>query len=163
MIDPLVGNVGDVEQAVDAAEIDKGAVIRDVLDHALNDLALGEALDQAAALLGAGFLEDCTARHDDVAAATVHLQNLERLRQVHQRLNVAHGPDVHLAAGQESDSAAEINGEAALDAAKDHSVDTVASFEFLFKLVPSRFAAGPVARQHRFAMRILDPVNIDLD
>src|SRR5947209_3914622 len=60
-------------------------------------------------------------------------------------------------------AAAEINGEAALDAAKDHSVDTVASFEFLFKLVPSRFAAGPVARQHRFAMRILDPVNIDLD
>ena len=41
--DALVADVGDVEQAVDAAEIDEGAVIGDVLDDAVDDLALGEA------------------------------------------------------------------------------------------------------------------------
>ena len=99
VIDALVADVGDVEQAVDAAEVDERAVIGDVLDHALDHLALGEAdWIRPAALLGAGFLEDRAARHDDVAAAAVHLQDLERLRQVHQRPDVADRADVDLAA-----------------------------------------------------------------
>ena len=97
VVDALVADVGDVEQAVDAAEVDERAVIGDVLDHAVDHLALGEALDQAAALLGAGLFEDRAARHDDVAAAAVHLQDLERLRHVHQRADVAHRADVDLA------------------------------------------------------------------
>ena len=141
-----------MEQAVDPAEIDERAVIGDVLDHALDDLALGEALDEAAALLGAGLFEDRAARHDDIAAAAVHLEHLERLRQVHQRADVAHRADVDLAAGQEGDGAAEIDGEAALDAAEDHAFDAVAGLEFLFELVPRGFAARAVARQHRFAL-----------
>ena len=96
--DALVADVGDVEQAVDAAEIDEGAVIGDVLDHAVDDLALGEAQDQARALLGAGLFEDGAARDDDIAAAAVHLQDLEGLRQVHQRADVADRADVDLAA-----------------------------------------------------------------
>jgi len=104
-----------------------------------------------------------TARHDDVAAAAVHLEHLERLRQVHQRTDVADRADVDLAAGQESDGAAEVDGEAALHSPEDHALDAVAGLEFLFELVPGGFAAGTVARQHRFAGAILDPVDIDLD
>ena len=109
-------------------------------------------MDQARALLGAGFLEDGAARHDDVAAAAVHLENLERLRQVHQRADVADRADVDLAAGQEGDGAAEIDGEAALDPAEDHALDAVAGGEFALELVPCGFAARAVARQHRFAL-----------
>ena len=97
------------------------------------------------ALLGAGFFEDGAARHDDIAAAAVHLQDLERLRQVHQRADVADRADVDLAAGQEGHGAAEVDGEAALDPAEDHAVDAVAGFEFLLELVPGGFAAGAVA------------------
>ena len=43
MVDAPPGDVGDVQQAVDAAQIDEGAVIGDVLDHALEDLAFLEA------------------------------------------------------------------------------------------------------------------------
>ena len=108
-------------------------------------LALGQALDQAAALLGAGLFEDGAARHDDVAAAAVHLEDLERLRHVHQRADVADRADVDLAAGQEGHGAAEVDGEAALDAAEDHALDALAGFEFLLELVPGGFAAGAVA------------------
>src|SRR6185369_1998524 len=163
VIDALVGNVSDVEQAVDPAEVDERAIIGDVLDDSVDDLALGQALDEAAALLGAGFLEDRAARHDDIAAAAVHLQNLERLRQVHQRLDVAHRADVNLRTGQEGDGAAEIDGEAALDPAEDHALDAVAGRELALELVPRGFAARAVARQHRFAGRIFDPIDIDLD
>ena len=81
MVDAPPGDVGDVQQAVDAAEIDEGAVVGDVLDHAVDDLAFLEALDQLRALLGAGLFEDGAARDDDVAAPLVHLQDLEGLRR----------------------------------------------------------------------------------
>ena len=119
MVDAPPGDVGDVEQAVDAAEIDEGAVVGDVLDHAVDDLAFLEALHQLRALLGAGLFEDGAARDDDVAAPLVHLQDLEGLRVVHQRGDVAHRADVDLAARQEGDGAVEIDGEAALDLVED--------------------------------------------
>ena len=81
MADALVAEVGDVEQAVDAAQVDERTVIGDVLDDAVDDLALGQAQDQARTLFGAGFFEDGATRHDDVAALAVHLQDLERLRE----------------------------------------------------------------------------------
>ena len=79
VIDAPPGDVGDVQQAVDAAEIDEGAVVGDVLDHAVDDLALFEVLHQLLALLGAGLFQHGAARHDDVAAAAIHLEDLERL------------------------------------------------------------------------------------
>ena len=163
MLDALVADVGDVQQAVDPAQVDEGAIVGDVLDHAVDHLTLGQRLDQARALLGAGFLEDGAARHDDVAAAAVHLQDLERLRQVHQRLDVADRTDVDLRTGQEGHGGVEVDGEAALDAAEDHAVDAVARFEFLLELVPGGLAAGAVAAQHGLALRILDAVDEDFD
>ena len=85
VVDAPPGDVGDVQQAVDAAEVDERTVVGDVLDHAVDDLAFLEALDDLRTLLGAGLFEDGAARDDDVAAALVHLEDLEGLRRVHQR------------------------------------------------------------------------------
>ena len=125
MVDALPGDVGDVQQAVDAAQVHEGAVVGDVLDHAIDHLAFGEVLHEFGALLGAGLFHDGAARHHDVAAAAVHLEDLEGLRDVHQRADVADRADVDLAAGQEGHGAAEVDGEAALDAAEDDAVDAL--------------------------------------
>ena len=85
MVDAAPGHVGDMQQAVDAAEIDERAVVGDVLDDALDDLAFFEVLDDFRTLLGAALFENGAARHDDVAAAAIHLEDLEGLRVVHQR------------------------------------------------------------------------------
>src|SRR5205085_11996058 len=90
VIDAPPGDVGHVQQSVDAAELDKGAVIRDVLDDAVEDLALLEAGDEFRALLGAALFEHGPARHDDIAARAVHLEDLEGLRRAQQRRDVAH-------------------------------------------------------------------------
>ena len=161
--DALVAHVGDMQQAVDAAEVDEGAVVGDVLDRAVDDLALGEALDQAGALLGAALLEDRAARHDDVAALAVHLQDHERLRQVHQRGDVADRADIDLRTGQERHGAAEVDGEAALDPAEDDALDALAGGVLRLQRVPGGFAAGAVARQHRLAHGILDAVDEHFD
>ena len=163
VVDPLVAHVGDVQQAVDTAEVDEGAVIGDVLDHAVDHLAFGQLVDQLAALFGAGFFKHGAARHDDIAAAAIHLEDLEGLGHVHQRGDVAHGADVDLAAGQEGHGAVEVDGEAALDAAEDAAFDALAFAEFVFELVPGGFAAGAVAAEHRFAFGVFDAVDIDFD
>ena len=163
MVDAPPGDVGDVQQAVDAAEIDERAVVGDVLDRAVDDLAFGEVGDDLVALLGAALFEHGAARHDDVAAAAIHLEDLERLRDVHQRRDVAHRADVDLAARQERHGAVEVDGEAALDLVEDDAVDLLALLERLLELDPALLAARLVARDDRFAERVLDALEIDLD
>ena len=149
MGDASPGHVGDMQQAVDAAEIDEGAIVGDVLDHAVDDLALFEPGDDLAALLGAGLFQHRAAGDDDIAAAAIHLQDLEGLRHVHQRADVAHRADVDLAARQESHGAVEIDGEAALDAVEDHALDALARLVFLLEPGPAFLAARLLAATAR--------------
>src|SRR5437588_190862 len=108
VVDPAPGDIGDVKQAVDAAEINERTVIGDVLDHAVDHLTFFEVLHQFLALLGAGLFENRAARHHDVAAAAIHLEDLERLRVVHQRSDVADRTDVDLRTRQERYRAVEV-------------------------------------------------------
>src|SRR5207237_1277024 len=163
VIDPPPGDIGDVQQAIDAAEINERAVIGDVLDHAVDHLTLFEVLHQFLALLGAGLFENRAARHHDVAAVAVHLEDLERLRIVHQRRDVADRADIDLRARQEGHRTVEIDGEAALDLVEDDAVDLFVVLERLFELAPALLAARLVARQHGLAERILDAVEEHLD
>src|SRR5579862_5360249 len=157
------GDVGDVEQAVDAAQVHERAVVGDVLDHAFDDLLLGQGGHERGALLGAALFEHSAARNDDVAAAAIHLEDLEHLRLVHQRAHVAHRADVDLRTGKERDRAVEVDGEAALDAAEDHAFDAGLLVERALELDPALLAARLVARQHGIAHRVLDALEIDLD
>jgi hypothetical protein len=59
----------------------------------------------------------------------VHLQDLERLRHVHQRADVADRTDVDLRARQEGHGAVEIDGEAALDLVEDDAFDLLVGVE----------------------------------
>ncbi len=160
---PAPGHVGHVQQAVDAAEIDERAVLGDVLDHAVDRLTFGQLGDDLGALLCAALFQDGAARDDDVAPAAVHLEDLERLLHAHQRAGVAHRAHVDLGAGQERHGAAEIDGEAALDAAEDRALDAV--------LVGIGFLKRSQAASRRALSRlieaspraVLDPVEIDLD
>src|ERR1019366_1573547 len=90
----LPAHVGDVQQAVDAAQVHERAVVGDVLDHAFADFAFLQLGDQLGALFGAGFFQDGAARDHDVAARTVHFEDRERLFLAHQRTDVAHRADV---------------------------------------------------------------------
>ena len=163
VVDAAPGHVGDVQQAVDAAQVDEGAVVGDVLDHAVDDLALGQPGDDLGALLGAGRLQDLAARDDDVAAAAIHLEDLEGLRRVHQRADVAHRAHVHLAARQERHGAVEVDGEAALDLVEDDALDLLLGVELLLEPGPALLAARLLARQHGLAERVLDALQVDLD
>ena len=66
-----------MQQSVDAAQIHERAEIRDVLDHALADLAAVEFGDDGLLLLLLLDFEHHAAGHHDVPAALVQLDDLE--------------------------------------------------------------------------------------
>ena len=146
-------HVSYVQQAVNAAKVNKCTVFGDVLDNAVHGLAFGQVADYFGALLGTAFFEDRAARHHDVATATVHLEDLERLLETHQRACVTHGAHVNLAAGQEGNSATQINGKAAFNAAKDGAFDALFVSVGFFQTIPCFFTARHLAGDDRFAAR----------
>src|SRR5439155_2071658 len=127
------------------------------------DLALFQVLHQLLALLGAGFFQHGAARDHNVAAPAIHFQDLEWLRHVHQRPDIADRPDIDLAARQEGHGAVEIDGEAALDLVEDDAGHLFVALEGGFELAPAFLPPRLVAREHRLAERVLDPLQIDLD
>jgi hypothetical protein len=94
----------------------------------------------SAALLRTRLLQHRAAADDDVAAGAVHLEDLEGLRLAHQRADVAHGADVHLAARQEGDGAAEIHREATLYPAEQDAVHALVGGEGLLQVRPGFLA-----------------------
>ena len=74
--DSSPAHISDMEQAIESAEIDKGAKLGDVLDHTLADLAELDAFEQFL-LLGFTLLFDKPAPgNDDVHASFINLDDL---------------------------------------------------------------------------------------
>ena len=163
VVDAAPCHVGDVQQAVHTAQVDEGAVLGDVLDHAVHGLTFFEVRDDLGALFGAGLFQDGTARDNDVAPAAVHFQDLEGLLQTHQRASVTHGADVNLRTGQEGHGTAEVDSEATLDAAEDRTFDAGVVGVSFFQAIPGFFAAGHLARDDGFATGVLGGAQVNLD
>ena len=115
MLNAAVRHVGDVEQSVDATEIDECAEVGDVLDHAFADLILLQLLHQLLALARSLLLEDDAARDDDVAAALIELDDLEVEGLTEQLVDVRNATERDLRSGEECIDSHQINDDAALD------------------------------------------------
>ena len=74
-------DVGDVQQAVDAAEVDERAVVGDVLDHAVEDLAFLQRGRPARCAARRGSLRARRGARRRCCRAAVHLEDRERLRR----------------------------------------------------------------------------------
>src|SRR3989454_662684 len=111
-------HIGDVEEPVDPAEVHESAVICDVLDGAVHELAFGEVRQGPLPALVARFLEQEPAGHDHVAAPLVDLDDLHGEGLADELFGVTHRMQVDLGAGQEGFHA-DVPHHSALDAADD--------------------------------------------
>ncbi len=159
----LPRHVGDVQQAVDAAEVDERAVVGEVLDHALDDRAFLQAVEQLFALGAELALDDRTTRDDHVVALAVELDDLELEFLALEVGRVAHRAHVDQRAGQERADVTDVDGEAALDLAGDAAGDGGIGGLGFFQFVPDERALGLLAREHGLAEAVLDRVERDLD
>src|SRR2546423_13192346 len=101
MLNASVRHVGDVEQSVDAAEIDERAEVGDVLDDSFAHLILLQLLHQLLALACSLLLEDHSTRDDDVAAALIELDDLEVEGLTEQLVDVGNGTERDLGTGSD--------------------------------------------------------------
>ena len=162
MPDAAPRHVGDVQQAVDAAQIDERAVVGDVLDDALEHLALGKHVERVLLLLGVLLLEERLARQHDVAALLVDLDHAHPQLLAAQRVEVADGTDVDLRARQER-ADADVHREAALDALDDAADHDLALGIGLLDLVPDLHLLGFFAREDDVAFAVFGALEEDVD
>ncbi len=155
MIDPSPAHVGDVQQAVDAAEVDERAELGDVLDDALAALAHFQLGQQLGLLLGPLGLDQRPAADDDVPPRLVDLQHqaLDGLADV--VADVGRTADVDLA-GRQKDVHADVDQQPALDLARGHAGDDVALVDGLHHLQPGLDLLGLALAEGNHAARVFD-------
>src|SRR5579863_2779421 len=123
MRDPPPRHVGDVQQSIDATEIDERTEVGDVLDDAFAHLILLQLLHQLLALARALGLEDHAARDDDVPPALVELDDLELVSLPQQLVDVRHAAQRDLGPRQERVHAHEVHHHTALDLLDQRPLD----------------------------------------
>src|SRR3546814_118471 len=151
MAHALPGHVGDVQQAVDAAQVHERAVVGEVLDHALEHGALDQLLEQLLALFRMLALDHRAARNHHVVALAVELDELELQLLAFQVHRVADRAHVDQGTGQERTDVLDVDGETALDLAADAAGDGFVVLEGFLALVPPPRALALPAPQHGLA------------
>ena len=152
-----------MEQAVDAAQVYERAVVGEVLDDALDHLALSQGGEDLLAVGGVLGLDDGAAGDHDVVALLIELDDLELEFLALKRSGVAHRTDVDQRAGEECADAAQLNSEAALDLAVDGAVHGLLVVERVLELLPSLVALGLLAGQDGLAVAGLDRLERHVD
>ena len=122
MVDVLPRQLGHVDEAVHAAEVDERAEVDDRRHDAAADLARLEVGEELVALLALGLLEVRAARQHDVVAVLVELDDLALDLPAHVGLEVAHAAEVDERRGQEA-AQADVEDQAALDHLDDRALD----------------------------------------
>ena len=162
VIDPAPAHVGDVQQAVDAAQVHERAEVGDVLDRALADLADLDLLEKLLLLLLAGDLDELAAADHDVPPALIDLEDHAFDVLIDVVGDVGRTADVDLA-GRQEDVDADIDEQSALDLAGDLALDDVALVVLGDHHLPGAHPVGLLPGQDDLAGIVFHPLEQDLD
>ncbi len=136
MVDVLPGQLRDVDQAVNTAQIDECAEVDDGGHHTFADLALLELREEGLAHFGLGLLEVLAAGQDHIVAVLVELQDLglDLLANVRRQIADATHLDER---GRQEATQTDVDDEATLDGFDDGAFDNAILFLDLLDVAPS--------------------------
>src|SRR5665811_346306 len=154
VVDVLPGQLGDVHQAVHAAEVHERAEVDDRGDHTGAHLALLQGLQEGRADLGLRLLEEGTAGQDHVVAVLVELDDLRLDLLADVRQEVADATHLHQGGGQEA-AQADVQDEAALDDLDDGTGDDAVLFLDLLERAPGALVLGALLGQDQPTLLVL--------
>ena len=162
MPDAAPAHVGDVEQAVNAVEVNERAEIGDILDRALADVARGHFGQQLGALVVALLLDQFAAGQDDVLALLVDLDDLEIVGIADELRQVLGRHDVNLRRGQKG-LHPDVDEQAALDRRLDLAGDGAAFVANGEDFVPVLLELGLFLGEDDHAFLVLQFFDQDID
>ena len=128
VVEACPGHVGDMQEAVDAVEVDECTEVGDVFDCADDFIADGDSAEEGLAFLRAFLLDDFAAAENDIFAVFVDFDDLEIVGISNELLEVLWRHDVDLGCGEEC-LHAHVDGEAAFDGAADFAFDEAVALE----------------------------------
>ena len=161
VLNALPRDLGDREQAVDAAEVDERAEVGDPDDLAGDDLTHlegGEDFGAELALLGRNRL---AVRQDELVPALIHFDDLERQLGAHQLLVGALGAE--LRGGNEAAELVGIHDHATLDDTGDPGVDDLLFLVVLGRLHPAASLIDAPLGQGQLTVLVLLTEDVKLD
>ena len=150
----LPGQLRDVHQAVDAAEVDEGAEVDDRGDDTRSHLALLQGGEEVLADLGLGLLQPGPAGQDHVVAVLVQLDDLGLELLADVRLQVADAAHLDQGGGQEA-AQADVEDEAALDDLDDGTGDDAVLLLDLLDRAPGALVLRALLGQDQAAFLVL--------
>ena len=153
MVHVRPGELGDVDQAVHAVEVDEGAEVDDVRNLALDDVSGLEAVEDLLALLLALVLEDGAARQHDVVPRAVELDHLRAQLLAEELVQVLHPADVDQRRRQEA-ADAQVEDQAALHDLDHASEDGLAGLGLLLDRLPGELEARALLGEDQPALRV---------
>src|SRR5580700_933886 len=154
VVNVLPGELGHVDQAVHAAEVDKRAEVDDRGHDALADLALLQRVQEVLAHLGLRLLEPGAAGQDHVVAVLVQLNDLRLDLLAHVGLEVAHPPHLDQGGGQEP-AQPDVQDQPALDDLDDGPCDHAILVLDLLDRAPRALVLGALLGQDQAAFLVL--------
>jgi hypothetical protein len=161
MVDAAPGHVGDVQEAVDAAEVHEHAEVGDVLHRAGADLTLLDVEQEDLLLLLALLLEQLAPADHDVHPIRVDLDDARADRLAQEVGDVVRAAQVDLARGQEHVDALDVDQKTSLDLALHDALDLVALAVLLRHALPRAQTVGAALRDLRRVV-LVEPVIEDL-
>src|SRR3954462_12954197 len=162
MVDVLPGQLGDVYQTVDAAEIDERAEVDDRRDDTLADGALLQLVEELAAHLGLGLLQPGAAAQHHVVAVLVQLDDLRFDFLADVRLQIANA--THLdERGRKEATKTDVEDQAALDDLDDGALDGLVLLLELLDRAPCALVLSTLLGQDQAAFFVLFGENQGFD
>ena len=157
---PAPAHVGDMEKPVETVEVDERAVIGDIFDNALANVAGLDLREELAALFHALFLYEFAARNHYVFALRIDFYNLKVIGLPDVLVEVLRGLDVDLR-GREERIHADAHDEAALHfglhaPGKDCPLLAVGQY-----LLPILLLLGLVVRDYGIALAVFELLQQD--
>src|SRR5690606_4334195 len=154
VVDVLPGQLGHVDEAGHAAQVDEAAEVDDARHAALADLARLEVGEEVLALLALGLLEPRPPGEHDVVAVLVELDDLGLERLADVRLQVADPAQLDERGGQEAEQA-DVEDQAALDDLDDRAGDDAVLVLDALDVAPGPLVLGPLLGQDEPAVLVL--------
>src|SRR5690554_7851948 len=162
MLDALPGHVGDVQQAVYAAQVNERTVVGEVLDDTLDNLAFLQGFQQGFALGAVLGFEYGTAGNDNVVALLVQLDDLEFQFLAFQVRGIANRTDIDQRTRQERTDGVDVDGKATFDLAVDDTLDDFFCGESCFEDFPGFGALGLLAGQFGLTEAVFNGVQCNV-
>src|ERR1700730_6532405 len=125
-----------MQQAVDAAHVDKCAVLGQVLDDPGEDAAFFQVLQCFAALFVLLFFQKLFARDHDVAALLIELDDGDFHRLALHAVQIPDRTQIHLRARQKGARTLNVQGQAALDTLDTPALDRLLLVVSALNLIP---------------------------